>query len=236
MWKGLMLVAALMLGAPAMAQHQPQQRDPFNGKFGAYEIAFPPAEALHQAQLMSDALAALPAQRPGVMDVYVLAAAFWADPVFEREASQAADILAQRLGAVGHTIVLTNGAGVPERRFPAASPEHFQAALGRIGALIDPNEDLVAVFITSHGSSDGNVAILEPNRLASALRPANLRDSLAAAGVRNRLVIVSACFSGAFIAPLMDPNTVILTAAAPDRTSFGCQPNREWTYFGDAYF
>ncbi len=59
---------------------------------------------------------------------------------------------------------------------------------------------------------------------------------MANAGIRNRVVIVSACFSGAFIAPLMNADTIVLTAAAPDRTSFGCQPTRDWTYFGDAYF
>jgi hypothetical protein len=59
---------------------------------------------------------------------------------------------------------------------------------------------------------------------------------LAQAGVRNRVVIVSACYSGAFIAPLADDNTIVLTAAAPDRSSFGCNAQRDWTFFGDAYF
>jgi hypothetical protein len=68
------------------------------------------------------------------------------------------------------------------------------------------------------------------------MRPTHFRDMLAAAGIRNRVVIVSACFSGAFIAPLMDDNTIVLTAAAPDRSSFGCQAQRDWTFFGDAYF
>ncbi len=63
-----------------------------------------------------------------------------------------------------------------------------------------------------------------------------MRDLFTQAGIVNRVVIVSACFSGAFIAPLADDNTIVLAAAAPDRTSFGCQPEREWTFFGDAYF
>jgi hypothetical protein len=29
---------------------------------------------------------------------------------------------------------------------------------------------------------------------------------------------------------------MILTAARADRTSFGCSNEREWTYFGDAFF
>jgi len=77
---------------------------------------------------------------------------------------------------------------------------------------------------------------LRNSHTIGALRPPNLRDMLSQAGIVNRVVIVSACFSGAFIAPLADDNTIVLTAAAPDRTSFGCQPEREWTFFGDAYF
>lgn len=213
-----------------------QNRDPLNGQFGAMEIAMSPREALRQEQVMHDALAALPPQRPGVLDVYIIAAAFWGDPVFEREASQAADILAQHFGAAGHTIVLSQGAGDGQRRYPAATPTNLQAALARVGEVMDPNEDLAVIFLTSHGSPDGSIALLEQRRLGGALHPPNLRDALVDAGIRNRLVIVSACFSGAFIAPLMDENTVVLTAAAPDRTSFGCQPTRDWTYFGDAFF
>jgi hypothetical protein len=92
------------------------------------------------------------------------------------------------------------------------------------------------LFLTSHGQPNGAIAFAEPNRLTAAMRPVHLRDLLRQAGVRNRVVIVSACFAGAFIAPLMDDDTVVLTAAASDRTSFGCRPQNEWTFFGDAFF
>jgi hypothetical protein len=229
------LALALALTGPlALAQQRgAQQRDPFAGKFGVWEVGLRPQEALRQAELLNGALGGLEAQRPGVADVYIVSIALWADPVFEREASQ---IMADHFAAQRRMIVLTQGAGYGQRAFPAATPYHINAALARIGALIDPAEDIVVVFVTSHGSQDGSAAILEQNRIAGALRPVHLREALTDAGIRNRVVIVSACYSGAFIAPLMDPNTAVLTAAAPDRTSFGCQPNREWTYFGDALF
>jgi hypothetical protein len=165
----------------------------------------------------------------------MITASLWSDPVFEREATQAEAILRQHLGADGRSIVLSAG-GNGERRYPSATPDDIAAAIGRVGAVIDPNEDLVVLFMTSHGSPDGSMALREHNRLGASMRPTHFRDMLAAAGIRNRVVIVSACFSGAFIAPLMDDNTIILTAAAPDRSSFGCQPQRDWTFFGDAYF
>lgn len=232
----LVIAAACVLAsAPASAQTGGPQRDPFNGAFGVVEVVRPPAEAAQLAANMGNALAALQPQRPGQQDVYMITASFWSDPVFEREATQAEEILRGRLGADGRSIVLSAG-GLPERRYPASTPNDIAAAIGRVGSVIDPNEDLVVIFLTSHGSPDGSIAIREHNRLGASMRPTHLRDMLASAGIRNRVVIVSACFSGAFIAPLMDDNTIVITAAAPDRSSFGCNPQRDWTYFGDAYF
>jgi hypothetical protein len=222
-------------GAQPAASPPPQQQDPFGGRFASFEVAAPPGEAAQLAMLMGDSLRNLQSQRRGAVDTYLLVASFWSDPVFEREATQAEAILREHLGAEGRSIVLSAG-GQGGRRYPAATPGNFTAALGRIGQIIDPNEDLVVVFVTSHGSPDGSVAIRETDRMQSALRPVHMRDALAQAGIRNRVIIVSACFSGAFIAPLMDERTIVLTAAAPDRTSFGCQPERDWTFFGDAYF
>jgi hypothetical protein len=234
MWGALAALAVMMIG-PAGAQQGGVQRDPFNGQFGVMEIAPAPPPAARQAQLMGEALAALQPQRPGQVDTYIIAAGLWSDPVFEREARQAEEVLRAHFGAQGRSIVLSAG-GDGVRRYPAATPANIAAALGQVGAMIDPNEDLVVVFITSHGSPDGSAALREHNRLGGSLRPAHMRDLLVGAGIRNRVVIVSACFSGAFIAPLMDDNTIVLTAAAPDRTSFGCQPQNNWTFFGDALF
>jgi hypothetical protein len=236
MMRRLWLVVLMLWAAALPAGAQPQ-RDPFNGQFGVVQLAAPPAEAARQATLMGEALAALPQQRPGELDVYMISASLWGDPVFEREASQAEEILRAHFGAgaLGRSIILSAG-GQGERRYPAATPDNISAAIGRVGSLIDANEDLVVLFLTSHGSPDGSMSIREHNRLGASFRPAHLRDLLAGAGIRNRVVIVSACFSGAFIAPLADENTIVLTAAAPDRSSFGCQPQREWTFFGDALF
>jgi hypothetical protein len=224
--------AMLTAASPATAQ---QQRDPFNGQFGALEIAPQPADAARLARLMGDTLEGLQPQRPGVQDVYLLSVSFWGDPVFEREAVQAEEILRPHLSAEGRSIILSAGGQGP-RTYPAATPDNFAAAIGQIGATMDPNEDLFVLFFTTHGQPDGVAAIREHNRVFGGLRPAHLSTLLSQANIRNRVVIVSACFSGAFIGPLMTDNTVIMTAAAPDRSSFGCQPQNNWTFFGDAYF
>lgn len=226
--------AVLGMALSIASAAQAQQRDPFNGQFGAMERALTPTEAAEQVEMMANALGGLAPQRPGVTDTYVLAAGLWSDPVFEREAEQAADLLARRFDAGDRTIVLSAGQAGQPRKYPAAAPNNIHAALGKIGSLIDPNEDLVVVFLTSHGGQDGAMGLQEVNRLGGALRAFHLRSALASAGIRNKVLIISACYSGHFILPFSDPNSVVLTAAAADKTSFGCQPERDWTYFGDA--
>jgi hypothetical protein len=59
---------------------------------------------------------------------------------------------------------------------------------------------------------------------------------LNASGARYRVIIISACYSGVFARALAAPRTLVITAAAPDRPSFGCEDGATWTYFGDAFF
>jgi hypothetical protein len=237
MAKGLALGLALLGTVLASGEALAQRGDPLGGQFGVIEVALTPAEAARDVDLMAAALGKLAPQRPGVVDTYVLTASFWNEPVFENEASEAAAILAGRYDAADRTIVLSAGRGArTQRTYPQASPNNFNAALGRIAKVMDPKEDLLVVFVTSHGGQDGAVALQEQGRVGGALRALHLRTSLQQAGIQTKLVIVSACFSGHFILPFSNPDTVVLTAAAADRTSFGCEPSRDWTFFGDALF
>ena len=98
----------LLVAPVALAQ---QGGDPLRGQFGAVEMALSPAEAVDDVSRMADALSKLPPQRPGVVDTYILSASFWNDPVFEREASEAAGILARRYDATDRTVILSAGKG-----------------------------------------------------------------------------------------------------------------------------
>lgn len=235
-FRRVVVMAGAIVLVPMVAAAQPGA-DPLGGQFGAIEVAMAPAEAAHDVELMSAALSKLPAQRPGVVDSYVISASFWNDPVFENEAKEAAGVLGRRYDASERTVVLSAGRGPRlQRTYPAATPNNFQAAIGKIAQLMDPKEDLLVLFVTSHGAQDGSVALQEKGRMGGALRALNLRASLQQAGIGAKLVIVSACFSGHFILPFSNDDTVVLTAAAADKTSFGCEPSRDWTYFGDALF
>jgi hypothetical protein len=88
--------------------------------------------------------------------------------------------------------------------------------------------------MTSHGEKTG-FALQVPGKTIE-LTPQQVASALDGEGIKNRVVIVSACFAGIFVPPLANDNTIVLTAADATHTSFGCAPERDWTYFGDAFF
>ena len=66
--------------------------------------------------------------------------------------------------------------------------------------------------------------------------PGKIKTILDNSGIKWRVIVVSACYSGGFIEGLMDENTLIMTASDKDKHSFGCGHDGEFTYFGEALF
>ena len=189
-----------------------------------------------QPQLLASALDAVKPGRKGVIDVYFVGVAgFGGEDVFMREVEAVTRLFKERFGAEGHAISLVNN---PKRALdtPIASATSLRAALKRVGEAMDKDEDVLVLFLTSHGSQSHRFSLdLWPMSFKE-LDPATLRAALDESGIRNRVVIVSACYSGGFVEPLRNADTLVITAAAADRNSFGCSNEADWTYFGKAYF
>ncbi len=192
----------------------------------------PVAEIVRQQSLLLNALNTFEPQRPGVVDAYVISVALDSDPVFAREAREAAKVLARRYGAEGRTITLAGPDGQVDD-LPQGSIRALTLALARAAAVMDKDEDVLVLYSTSHGLPQGlayhygdtGYGILSPQRFAAILEEL---------GIKRRLMIISACYSGVFIPALADDDSAILTASANNRTSFGCSPENDWTFFGDA--
>ena len=101
---------------------------------------------------------------------------------------------------------------------------------------MDTQHDVLVLYVTTHGSRNAVLATDLPPLTLYNIDPPSLKALLDEAGIRNRVLIISACYSGAFIAPLRSPDTLIMTASVADRPSFGCGAESEFTYFGDAIF
>jgi hypothetical protein len=119
---------------------------------------------------------------------------------------------------------------------PFATVSNLRATLSEIGDIIDPDQDVVMLYLSSHGSRDHQLSVDFPPLRLDQLTPDALKEMLDSAGIKWRIIVVSACYSGGFIDPLKDDYTLIMTASAADRTSFGCGSESDATYFGDALF
>ena len=153
---------------------------------------------------------------------------FGSQSVFESEAKGAADIVAHQLDA--NAVVVRANTKKHGDVTIASIEDALQSAAGRM----DREEDILFLILTSHGSQAG-VAV-QAGRREETLSPAALAGMLGRTGVQHQVVIISACYSGVFVGPLANANTLVITAADFDHSSFGCQDKVKWTYFGDAFF
>ena len=191
---------------------------------------------IKQPQLLYQAVTDLEEERPGVTDLYFVGfAPYSAEDVFRKDIEVARELFDDRFDTDGRSITLINN---PRTMLdvPFATVSNLRATLSEIGDIINPDEDVVMVYLTSHGSRDHKLSIEFPPLQLDALTPADLKRMLDDAGIKWRIVVVSACYSGGFIDPLKDDHTLIMTASAADRTSFGCGAGSDATYFGDALF
>jgi Peptidase C13 family len=189
-----------------------------------------------QSDLLEDALDRIAPGRPGVTELYSIAfAGSGGEDVFLSEALGVNEIMADLFDTGDRSIVLANSekhAG----ETPFATVTALQRALATVAERMDEGEDILFLFLTSHGSPDHTLDVsLAPYELEQ-LTPVKLRALLDESGIRFRVIVVSACYSGGFIRSLANADTMVITASSADRTSFGCRNGRQWTDFGQAYF
>jgi hypothetical protein len=221
------LIYALSLASPLPARAQ----DKATGPVAKAEVA--KYDTPKQAALLKKQVAALPPQKPGVTDIYVIGVAGWAsEDVFRNELAGALRVLGEDLPLSG-TVRLINSAETA-KTIPLASRPNIAAAVRAVAGVMDREEDVLLIFMTSHGVKEGFG--LQLPALLVRFSPQELAAILKKARIKNRVVIVSSCYSGIFVKPLANDDTIVLTASDAQNPSFGCANGREWTYFGDALF
>jgi len=226
-----LLVAAFAVAPAAAVPAQAQQGAQIKVDWGA--VLAPPGQQLADHRRIDGAIHSLKPQRKGVVDAYVIVVALDADPVFNREAREAGRVLSRRFGAEGRTIVLAADEGRAKASAPG-SPNHLAIALAATAEVMDRNEDVLVLYSTSHGHPVGGLVFKDAARGIGGLPPAKLAELIDPPGFKNRLLIIQACYSGQFVAPLSSDRTIIATASSADRPSFGCSAGNDWTLYGHA--
>ncbi len=192
----------------------------------------PARTLLEQRRRLDRALADLKPQRRGTVDAYVVTIALDSDPVFAREAREAGRVLQRRYDAAGRMLTLAGPDGSRDD-LPHGSIETLIVTLAALSEVMDPAEDVLVLYTTSHGTELG-LAYHYGDTGYGLLSPARFSEVLGELGIRRRILMLSACFSGVFVDPLASHDTAILTAAAANRSSFGCEADNDWTFYGDA--
>ena len=138
-----------------------------------------------------------------------------------------------RFGSADRSVLLIND-NDDRDSYPLASLAGLAQTLKLLAERMNPEEDVLVLFLTSHGSADG-LEVENGSLPLAQIAPADLREVLDASGIRWRLVVVSACYAGVFLDELKTESTAIITASDATHTSFGCEDDRDLTWFGEAF-
>ncbi|QPF76728.1 hypothetical protein G8A07_20550 [Roseateles sp. DAIF2] len=152
-----------------------------------------------------------------------------------RESALVDEVMRTRFGAQGRSLQLVNNVATAEA-WPWATPQNLRRAIQRVAALMNREEDLLFIHLSSHGARDGQLAAALWPLEVEAVTPQQLRQWLDEAGVRHRILSISACYSGSWIEPLADTGSLVMTAADAEHTSYGCGRGSELTFFGRALY
>lgn len=188
---------------------------------------------LRQGALLADALDAVPSSTPAAELYTLTVAGDGQQSVFMREAAYVDRLLRERFAAHGQISLVNHRDYLADRVL--ATRENLARAVSRM-AEQSGSEDLIFIYLTSHGSADHQLALTQPRLALEDLPATDLAALLAPLAERNKIVVISACYSGGFIEPLKSQNTMVISAARADRVSFGCSEENDFTYFGRALF
>ncbi len=234
--------AALIVAALAAPDfYYPQPGFWYTG-WAEEEAAAEPQEPLEAEQvffdqpgLLAERLRGMLPQQGGRADLYLIGlAGYGAQDVFRREIDRLGLIAESALGSGLRFLPLVNHRETLSR-YPLASLTNLEAATESIGRMMNAEEDVLFLYITSHGSEEHQIALELGNLPFSPLTPETLHAALDRARVRWKVVVVSACFSGGYMQQIASADTLVITAARADRHSFGCENDADMTWFGRAF-
>jgi hypothetical protein len=98
-----------------------------------------------------------------------------------------------------------------------------------------PEEDILFLYISAPSVASGSIRpSFEPLDLVP-IHAADLRQMLDDAGIRYRVIILSACAVDGFVEPLRGPGTLVVAASENGGHAWGCKGDAPYTDFGDAF-
>lgn len=164
----------------------------------------------------------------------LVVAGYGSQEVFNRELNYVREFFDKEFSNSNRSVFLSNSRY--ELNHALATKNNIEQSMQSIAKKMDLEKDILFMYLTSHGSKDGKFSLDHVGIDLKDMPAEWFAKVLQESKIKNKVLVISACYSGKFIDHLKDDHTLILTAAATDRRSFGCSDDRNFTYFGEAYF
>lgn len=188
-----------------------------------------------QHKLLRDQLTGIDENNPDKPELYgLVVAGYGSQEVFNRELNYVKKFLNNEFSNPKKSVFLSNTRY--QLTQPLATLQNIEESIQSLAGRMNKDQDILFIYMTSHGSKDGEFSLEHKGMQLKSMPVDWFADLLKRSGIKNKVIVISACYSGKFIEPLKDDNSLILTSSAADRRSFGCSDERHFTYFGKAYF
>ena len=190
----------------------------------------------NQNQLLKTQFKNLTPGNPERIDLYFLGlAGDGSQEVFRREVEFVHNQFDDLYQSGSRSLLLINSK-FSARQYPLFTHTSLNRSLAQLMTKMDKDQDILVLFATSHGSKTHFLTVNQDGLWLNSLGSEALKALLDQHQIKWKVIIISACYSGGFIKQLADDTTLVITAARPDRTSFGCSDEGHFTFFGKAYF
>lgn len=220
-------------GSPAAAD--PTGDDTDQGDDWPDDADTPEQVIYAQPRMLREAVAKLAPRVVGKPNLFFIGfAGDGAEDVFLNEAEYVRTLFARRFAANGHELMLANNPATLSR-YPLATLTNLETAVDAVAEKMDRDNDILFLLLTSHGTQDHLLYVAMDPLPLDQIAPEDLADVFVKSGIRYRVIVISACYSGGFIDALKNDTTMIVTAARTDRASFGCGTDSDITDFGRAF-
>ncbi|OQX48316.1 MAG: hypothetical protein B0D87_06350 [Candidatus Sedimenticola endophacoides] len=190
----------------------------------------------NQSRLLDNTLTHVGGQRPGTIDLYFVGiAGYGKQDVFLKEIESIHALFQSEYAIGDRGLILVNN-DKSSLNYPLATRTSIKRGLQRVAERMDRDEDILFLYLTSHGGKDHRLSLSLSGLSLPDIDPQALAEMLDSLGIKYRVIMVSACYSGGFVDPLKNDHTLVMTAAAKDRKSYGCSDENDITDFARAYF
>lgn len=232
----LALYASVNIGALLVLPQQPLWYGDVSAADEAWKKAINTEDTYYrQLPLMDDALHFIRPGNPELVEYFFLGYAPDARrDQFLKASLSVQEVIDTTLDAQDRSLLLANHL-LTYREQPLANKHNLHLALTDIGSKMN-DDDFLLMFLTGRGDKQHNLGTSFENMQFNDLPAAELATMLQQSGIRWRIIVISACYSGGFIKHLQNPYSLIITSSAHDRKSTDCINNSKATGFSDAYF